>query len=208
MDEMSSSPPDDGTRPKNKMDRLVKQYGLTDTADEIECAWTATGDEHRSLRELADQFNRELLECRLAEVGQQTLKGEAETLYGLLTGDDVSDGDRIRARRRLEQQGIDVRTLLDEFVSYQTVRRYLKNHRETSYTPEEVDRVEKANDDLQQLRGRVEAVATGKLEDLSKGQDLILGDFGVSVEIRIYCEDCETQYPASELLERGSCGCE
>lgn len=213
MDETQSDagapdPADSAGRSDNKVARLVAQYEMDAVAAELERSWTATGAEHRSLRDLADYFNQQLLERRLAAGGQQTLKGEVETLYGLLTDDDVSDGDRIRAQRRLEQEGIDVDALLDEFVSYQTIRRYLKDHREASYTPEEVDQVEKVSQDLQQLRGRVEAVASGKFENLRETGRLSLGEFRVAVDVRVYCEDCGTQYRASELLEQGGCACD
>lgn len=66
-------------------------------------------------------------------------EGEVETLYALLTDEDVSDDDRLRARRRLEQDGIDVDALQDEFVSYQTIQRYLQDHRGASSTSEERD---------------------------------------------------------------------
>lgn len=196
-----------GGAPGNKAARLLDRYELDDVAAELERGWTATGEAHRSLRELADYFNRQLLAHRLQANAQQTLKGEVETLYALLTDDDVSDGDRVRARRRLEQVGVDVDALLDEFVSYQTIRRYLTDHRDATYSPAETDQVEKAIEDLQRLRGRVEAVTEGKLETLRETDRLSLGDFRVTVDVQVYCEACGTQHRVDDLLAAGGCEC-
>jgi hypothetical protein len=58
--------------------------------------------------------------------GDTVLEGEVEHTYHLLTDDEVSSGDRRRAERRLERQGIDIDTLRSDFVSYQAIRMYLK----------------------------------------------------------------------------------
>lgn len=210
-DPPADAPSDDRTsgqeRPGKKVARLIDEYDLVGTAAELERAWTAQGEGHRSLRKLTQEFNERLLEHRLTENGQQPLKGEVETLYSLLTGEDVSESDRVRARRRLEQQGIDVEQLLDEFVSYQTVRRYLKHHRGVTYAREETDRLETEAQNLQQLSGRISAVTEGKLESLRDADDLSVGQFRVAVDIRVYCEGCQTQYSVDELLDYGGCAC-
>lgn len=204
----SSNGEEESERPSNKVARLIAEYELTDIATELEYAWEATGDAHRSLRDLADDFNKRLLEQYLTETGQQTLEREIETLYTLLTADDVSEGDRIRVRRQLEQQGINVDQLVDEFVSYQTMRRYLKDYRGATYTPEKKDQIKTELQNLQQLRGRVGTVTEGKLRNLQKTSRISLGEFRVTIDVRVYCKDCETQYSASELLNRGGCECE
>lgn len=197
-----------GDLPNNKVARLIVRYDLYSLADELKQSWESTGSEHRSLRDLAGFFNQQLLKRRLMDGGQQVLKGEVETLHSLLTDDDVSESDRIRARRRLEQEGIDVETLLDEFVSYQTIRRYLTNHRGATYRPEKKDLVEKTAEDLQRLQGRVQAVTTEWLANLDETNRISLGEFKTTIAINAYCEDCASQYRAEELLEQGGCRCD
>jgi predicted component of type VI protein secretion system len=51
------------------------------------------------------------------------------------------------------------------------------------------------------------AVTEGKIQQLRDGDSLELGDFRILTEIQIVCEDCNTQFDAVELLERGSCNC-
>jgi len=192
----------------SKIARLVDKYGLDDTAAELEESWTAQGRDRRSLRELADLFNQRLLERHLEEADQRPLAGELEALYSVLTNEEGNESDRIRARRRLEQKGVDVDALLDEFVSYQTVRRYLRNHRDASHKSEDFDRLSRETKNLMKLRGRAQAVTRNKLESLRSTSDLQLGQFRVSIDVRIYCEECETQLKLDRLLDEESCSCE
>jgi cell division protein ZapA (FtsZ GTPase activity inhibitor) len=192
---------------RNKIAQLIEEYNLSAIGQEIEDRWTATGDSHDSLRELTDYFNKRILEQHLLNAGQQTLQGEVETLYALLTDEDVSEGERIRARRRLEQQGIDLDTLTSRFVSYQTLRRYLKDYRNASYTRQESDRIEKELSNIQQLRGRTESVIYNNLQSLQSADHITLEEFRVTTDVHVYCEGCSTQYSATELLEQGGCGC-
>ncbi|MFB6121908.1 MAG: rod-determining factor RdfA [Haloferacaceae archaeon] len=194
-----------GRRPK--VARLLDEYGRDALGAELERLWTADTDERRSLRDLADYFNEELLATAMSEAGLQTLDGESENVYRLLTADDVSDADRQRTRRQLEREGVDVDALLDDFVTYQAIRTYLKEHRGAEYSRSDEDRtaVEKTN--IQRLRGRITAVTEGKFEQLRDGGHLSLGDFRVLVDVAVVCEDCGTQYEASELLDRGACDC-
>lgn len=192
---------------ESKVSRLVDQYELDSIAIELERAWTSTGREHRSLRDLADFFNQRLLEHRLANEGDQLIGKEVEVLYNTLMGNEGNEADRVRARRRIEQQGIDSKELRDEFVSYQTIRRYLKNYRGVQYKPEETELRDKTRETLQQLRGRGEAVSTDKFESLRDDDRFTLGEFRVSVEFRVYCEDCKAQYSATELLDKNGCEC-
>lgn len=191
----------------NKVATLIEQYGLNGLGDELEQSWTATGDDHRSLRALADEFNKRLLEERLAAAGIQTVDGELENMYRLLTDDDVTEGERIRLKRRLDRDGVDVEGLQDQFVSYQTVRRYLKDVRDAEYDRPEADRLQAEAQNLQQLRGRVESVTDSKLEQLRQS-DLTLGEFRATADVRVFCEECSSQYDVNTLLERGGCECE
>lgn len=71
----------------------------------------------------------------LVNAGIQLLAGEVESLYRLLTADDIGAAEQTCARRRLEREGIDVQSLLSNFVSYQSVRTYLTNHAALSMRP-------------------------------------------------------------------------
>lgn len=191
---------------RGKVRRLIEEYDLHGIGEELEQSWTADED-RRSLRDLADYFNKQLLESTLDSVGVQYLNGEIENIYRLLTGDDVSNADRTRVRRRLERDGVDVDGLETDFLTYQAIRTYLKDHRGAEYTPTDTDPLEREATNIQQLRGRMAAVTEGKLEQLRDSGSLNLGEFRTLTEIQVVCEECNTQFDVVELLERGGCNC-
>lgn len=200
---------EDGTpdrRRPNKVVRLIEEYDLDGLGDELERKWTAEGDDRYSLRELADEFNRRLLERTLQAAGLQSLSGTEENIYRLLTDDDVSDADRIRVRRRLERNDIDVDALQRDFVSYQSIRTYLTEYRDASYQSES-DPVEQAASTIGPLRSRLATVTESKLEAARGDGEFELGEFDVTVDVRVICRDCGSQHEVGALLDRGGCDC-
>ena len=192
---------------RGKVVRLIEKYNLDGIGDRLERRWTASGDERMSLRDLADKFNRELLRGAMTEAGMQPLDGDAENLYRLLTGDDASSADRTRAERRLDREGVAVDELRDEFVTYQAVRTYLKEHRGASYSSDTGDRTKSEKERIQRLRGRIRTVTDSKLEQLRRSGDIDVGSFRTLVEVKVLCEDCGTQYDIETLLDNGECAC-
>jgi hypothetical protein len=196
-------------RSTTKVERLIEQYDLGAAfGDRLEAAWLGEGVERRSLRDLADLFNRELLAVAMEEAGMAALDGEVENLYWLLTDDEVSSGMRTDTRRRLDRNGVDVDSLEGDFVSYQAIRSYLKDVREADYDDSPDDRVEKVAESVRRLRSRTVSVSEGNLNQLRKADELALGESRVLVDITVLCEDCGAQYSYDELLERGGCDCE
>lgn len=191
---------------RSKVARLLEEYDLQGLGAELEQLWTAEED-RRSLRELAAYFNRQLLRSALEEANVQTLDGELENIYRLLTDDEVSSADRTRVRRRLERDGVDVDALESDFVTYQAVRTYLKEYRDAEYTPAETDPIERERTNFQQLRGRMVSVTEGKLEQLRDGGHLTLGEFRTLADVQVVCEECNSQFDVLDLLERGGCDC-
>jgi protein-arginine kinase activator protein McsA len=51
------------------------------------------------------------------------------------------------------------------------------------------------------------AVTEGKIKQLRNSDSLEFGDFRILTEIQVVCQDCNTQFDAIELLERGGCNC-
>lgn len=188
----------------SKVARLIEEYGLDGMGAELERRWTAEED-RQSLRDLATYFNHQLLSRALADAEIRVLDGEIENMYRLLTADGSTD--QMRIRRRLERDGLDVETLERDFVTYQAIRTYLKKYRNAEYSPKEVDPIEREIENIQQLQGRVTSVTEGKIKQLRNKERITMGSFRTLVDIRVVCEDCNTQYDAIELLRRGSCEC-
>ncbi|QLD87087.1 hypothetical protein HWV23_15600 [Natronomonas halophila] len=206
MDQSEESDSTHGGR-RSKVARLIEEYDLQGLGTELEQLWTAEED-RRSLRDLAAYFNRKLLEQALEAANVQQLDGEVENTYRLLTDDDVSSAESTRIERRLERDGVDVESLVSDFVTYQAIRTYLKDHRGAEYTPSETDPLEREKTNFQKLRGRMVSVTEGKLEQLQKNEAFTLGEFRTLADIQVVCEDCNTQFGVLELLEREGCNCE
>jgi hypothetical protein len=194
---------------RSKVERLLEKYELEGLGDELERYWTANApDERKSLRDLAALFNQRLLEVALVETDTEVLEGEVENTYRLLVDDDVGASDRTRIRRRLERDGIDVDELESDFVSYQAIRTYLKEHRDAEHSNSTESNHEKAIDTLQRLRSRLVNIAEQRLESLRSAGELTLGEFRLIASFRVICEDCGTQQEVMTLIEEGGCDCE
>ncbi|MFC6823402.1 rod-determining factor RdfA [Halopelagius fulvigenes] len=192
----------------SKVGRLIGEYGLEGEGERLETYWTTDGEDRRSLRELADYFNRRLLRATMEAAGMNPLDGEVENTYRLLTDDDVSRGMQTQARQTLEREGVDVESLRSDFVSHQAIHTYLTKYREASREEQaDVDRVEKGLETIQRLRSRTSAVSENIVENLAGTERIDLGDFEVLVDVRVFCRDCGTQYDVQELLNRGGCEC-
>lgn len=196
-------------RPSNKVARLISEYELgSDFGDWLEQQWTSNGEQRQSLRSLADTFNERLLEVAIAEAGASTLDGEVSNLYRLLTGDEVSSGQRVEARNRLQQEGVDVEGLETDFVTYQAIRSYLKEYRGAEYDgPSEEDRIDNTTETVQRLISRTRSVVENSLDRLRRTSTIALGEYRVFVDINVLCEECSSQYGIVELLNRGGCDC-
>lgn len=190
-----------------KVARLIDEYDLSGVGANLERLWTADEPERKSLRELADVFNQRLVERTMAEAEMQTINGEVENVYRLLTDEAVSEGDRTRVRRRLEHEGVDVEALTSDFVSYQAIRTYLTDYRGAEYSVSEKDRIKRTTQNIQQLRSRLETVTESKLERLRNAGHISLGEFRILVDSSVICEECGTQLSVEELLDEKQCNC-
>ncbi|WP_435320704.1 rod-determining factor RdfA [Haloarchaeobius sp. TZWSO28] len=193
----------------NKVDRVIEEYDLGDIGDELERLWLGEGDEQQSVRDLAELFNRRVLQSAIDASDVFTLGENVDHIYDALTGGESESDDRTLIRARLEQNGIDVEAVERDFVSHQTIYRYLKNHRDAEQPePTDEERVEKAEQTIQRLRGRTTAVTERSLEGLQKNGTISLGDFSVLNDIQVLCDDCGRSYDVADLLDRGGCECE
>lgn len=193
-----------------KVARLIDRYGLDGYGEELERRWTGDGYDRESLRDLADRFNRQVLEAKMREAGMNPLAGEVDNMYDLLTDDTVSVGVQTEARRRLERAGVDIEELRSEFVSHQAVHTYLRETRGASRSRNEEspeEKLERGQETIQRLASRVEAVTGNTVDRLDAAGVITLSDPAVLVEITVLCEACGTQYEISELLEGRHCAC-
>ena len=191
-----------------KVVRILSEYDLSELGDELATRWTAE-DDRMSLRGLADYFNKQLLTSQLDQQRIDTLPGEIENMYHLLTDEDVTSGTRVQVANRLSEHGVDVEGLRSDFVSRQAIHTYLTKHRQEAYEKPDTDEiVERRLEELQRLRSRQRAVTEQTLSTLRNRDRLDLGEFQVISSVQIQCTDCGRQYDLNSLLDRGGCDCD
>jgi S-adenosylmethionine:diacylglycerol 3-amino-3-carboxypropyl transferase len=191
-----------------KIDRVVNEYGLAGMGDELEERWLGTNEtEQSSTRELADYFNKEILRSAIRESDTFTLSGDVEEVYRALDDDESADATLVRSR--LEQSAIDVEAVTSDFISHQTVHRYLKEHREVERPERDPERkLADAVSVVQQLQGRTIAVTEQKIETLKNNDIVSVGEFSVLNDVQVICESCGRSHEVTSFFEQGGCGCD
>lgn len=192
----------------SKVSRMIEQYDLEGQGEWLETHWTGDGVERRSLRNLADAFNRQLLKAAMQDAGMTPLENDVESAYERLSDDDASSGARVELRNRLEWNGIDVESLESDFVSHQAIHTYLRKVRDAKREEPDTDPREKELGTIERLQGRTQVVTTDSLERLAKRGIVDLAGFDVLVDIRVICDNCGSQHQATELIDQGGCDCQ
>lgn len=186
-----------------KIDRVAQKWKLEDLDNRL-LERRETG---ASLRDLEAYHNRRVLEAAMEDAGIETLEGEVENLYRLLTDDDVSVGTRVEAQSRLERNGIDPGSIADDFVSYQTVRTHLNDCLDIDTERNaEIDET-KAKNIVFKLLSRTESITERTIDRLRSSDLLAVGKPEVTLSLRIACTDCGEEYTFARLVERGRCSC-
>ena len=190
----------------NKVDTVIRKYDLVGMGAELEDRWVGADGDKESTRDLADYFNQSVLESAIEGSDAPTLSGDIQQVYQSLREDDA---DAPLIRSRLEQNGVNIESVTDDFISHQTVYRYLKNDRGAA-RPEQTpaERKQNAIDSIQRLRGRTTAVTRQTIESLEKNNAISAGDFNIINEVQVLCEDCGRSYDIVAFLEQGGCGCQ
>jgi hypothetical protein len=194
----------------SKIARVIHHYDLDGLGDELIDYWIREDHKQRSLRELADYFNTNLLRTTMDSAGMSTLDGEVTNTYRLLTADDVTTGVRTQLETTLERNGIDPEQLHEDFVSHQAIHTYLTRYRGVQRHSEisEQDRLTKTETTIQRLKSRLIAVAEKRLRSLRDAETITLGTFSVLVDVRVICEDCGTHVDIPTLLSEAGCDCD
>lgn len=193
-----------------KVGTVSERYGLRETLLELETRWTAPADERASVRELATTFNRAVLRAALRDAGRASLGTDVESLYRQLTDDDVSSGTRTAVERRLARDGVPVESVVDDFVSHQSVYLHLTECEQLSYESptDDRDRVTVTRDRLDALAQRLVVVAEDKLEQLDAGGSIDADSVSVLVDVDVFCDHCNTSYPLDDFLDHDGCDCD
>lgn len=202
--------PSDKETPRNKVRSVIEARELSELPNELEARWRGDGYEEHSTRELADFFNKRILREAITATGSVPLDGELEDLYRLLHDDSVRSSESMQARERLEEYDINVDALQSDFVSHQTMYRYLKDVRQIDTSSPTKSTTELSNATRQailRLNNRTKKVVTNNVEKLDDRDEFTVGDFDIYVNVQFSCSTCGTTRDITQILDQGGCDC-
>lgn len=191
-----------------KVGSVLERYEIADYDERLVTKWTDEAD-RRSIRELTDAFNIRVLQAAMPDTGLQTLEGEVENIYRLLTADDITSGMRTQTRDQLRQDSVPIDEVESDFVSHQTIYRHLTQCHgiERTGTDAGTDRKTQSIQTVHSLRGKTRAVTENIVERLVNGADVELDDYDVFVDVTIVCNECGRQHQVEALADAGGCPC-
>jgi hypothetical protein len=151
--------------------------------------------------------------CRVladeAEAGVEPLTGEVEIMYENLTGDDVDPETRVEIERRLNREGINTDSLIDNFVSHQAIHTYLATFRgATQSTSDPQTEMTDGRRTINRLQSRVRNVVENTLRTIQNAGGIVLCNADIFVSVTVACNDCGTQKEVNQLLDDNGCDCE
>lgn len=196
-----------GGSTQSKVERVIDSHGLDGLGDELERRWVRNGDESRSIRELTTYFNKRVLAAAIDDSDVSLVTEDVSDIYAALT-DEAADHDTTLIESRLRREGVDIGDVRDDFVSHQTVYRYLTAVREVERaSASTADRLRNASERIQRLQGRTTAVTEQTVDSLVSNGIVSVGSFDVLTDVQVFCRDCGRSYDVTALLERGHCDC-
>lgn len=194
---------------ESKVVRTLQKYDMEEFGDWLEAAWHGEGAERHSLRELKDEFNKRVLEEHLHKAGETPISAEVDTIYEVLTGEDVTKAERVQKRRELAQAGIDFEDVQREFVTHQTIHNYLTDIRGTDYKEASYeDQLERNIETLQRLQSRMNTITEDTIDRMCDADREVGEKYNILVGVQVVCQFCGERYPAVELVRQGGCPCD
>lgn len=195
--------------PGCKVDRVVAEYGLDDGASDAEsihdrllARWTgADGRSAEGYRTLTAWFNERLLRRVYEDHGREALGTRVEHDYEALVGDD--EFRREDVLESLRADGIDADAILEDLVSWGTMRTHLQECLDGEKDTDSAD-----GDWERDTVSMAESFAAEKVESAlsslaSKGELAGVDDASVSVQVHLTCDHCPTRVPFDVALDRG-----
>lgn len=190
-----------------KIGTLTEKYGLEGMHRELADKWAGVGGDSTSVRTLTKQFNKRILRAEMTNAGMDIVDGRVENFYRLLSDDDVLDAIALQAKTLLEENGVDSESLVNEFVSHQTIYRHLRNCLEVDKETESIT-IDTERSRLNRLQNRSAAVIDDSVSRLRRAGEISLDEHEVLVNFRVTCEACGKLHDVADLLDQNGCHCQ
>lgn len=179
----------------DKIRRVLERRDLDLTGEELEERWLNDNDDD-SLRGLALEWNCQVLDCSLRDQGHlldtETVRTKTKNLI---------DKELSMTESDLQERGIDLESVLDDFVTYQTIYSYLTLVRGVEYEPSPSGKSH-AISTLSRACTKVELMAQSKLD----ARDIFAeGELTADVDCGAPCPSCEARASLTYWLVEEHC---
>ena len=181
----------------HKLLRIIRKYDLVGYGEEIAKKYTKSGAHRKSLRDLEEEINTKILD--------HATRGEPQ-----ITHEEYQDCvERLRSdereltKKKLDDLGVDGAEILDDMMTYETVRGYLMHHQNTIADLKKT----KPDDEAQiveNLEYRAVMVVTEALErQYDRGN--LPAALEVETNIQADCPECGAAIDVTQYLRLKTC---
>ena len=181
----------------HKLQRIIRKYDMVGYGEEIAKKYTKSGKHRKSLRDLEEEINTKILDRATRDVPQITHEDYEDCV------DRLCSNDRKLTKKKLDDLGVDGAEILEDMLTYETVRGYLMHHQNTIA---ELERT-KPKDTLQivkKLENKVLMVVSNALERQYDRGNLPAAPM-IETVIRADCPECGAEIAVTEYLRLKTC---
>lgn len=185
----------------DRHDLSAPKSGYSSIDEYLVARWTGTEGESEGYKQLTEWFNKRLLKRIYERNGRETLGIRIHSEYEALTGDDEIVREEVIDD--LSSDGIAAESLVDDMVSWSTMRRHLQDCLEAEKTTPP-SRTDWELESIDIARERTEEKTIAALRSLANKKQLPDADrANVTVQIKLSCPECPTRIPLQDALARG-----
>ncbi|WP_135662704.1 rod-determining factor RdfA [Halorhabdus rudnickae] len=190
-------------QPCCKIARVADDYNIS----EIDAKLIKRREQGDSLRDLATYLNKQILSESL-NTGTREVVGDADSIYKVLRGNDVSRSRQVELRSKLDRNGIDIEAVERDFVSHQTVRNHLHDCKAIDTGRKSTVDVDDAQKTIEWAQARSEGVIEQTLKRLRNAGNVADTPTEVTLSVRVGCSACGRTHRIEDYLEQGGCNCQ
>lgn len=191
--------------PKKKIVRVSEEYDLGGIGEEMAEKWVNPSSENRhTLEDLRDLFNKRVLKTAMKRAGAEVAPGEIDYTYEYLFDDSATTSEKEDTRRRLEEKGVDVEKVQDDFIaSPQTIHNYLRQVEGVELNPDTGDETEKEKTltHIKSLERRYETIVDNVLSRLITKGELPESEYIIDVDCTVKDVETGEERYVEDLLE-------
>jgi hypothetical protein len=199
-----------GGRPP-KVPRVLKKYNLPDYGQKLEEMWTRQSN-RLSIRELEVKLNAKLIQQAVKASADVDLDDfTAEDYYERLKNMDDDDDLENEAARTLQEHGVDISDLRDDFASYHSIFTYLRSRGANSPTTTETEPsqlVENVLQDVDETEKEASETIDEEIDRMSNIGAIPPEAPDVEVTVIVQCAYCGATHDIRSYIQRQGCGCE